>query len=64
MYSFTNNKINLTLCGMMGSGKSLVGKLLAKKIDFEFIDTDQIIEKKTGKSIKSLKKMEKNILEI
>ena len=46
MYSFANNKINLTLCGMMGSGKSIVGKLLARKINFNFIDTDKFIEKK------------------
>lgn len=54
MYSFANNKINLTLCGMMGSGKSIVGKLLARKINFNFIDTDKFIEKKIGKSINKI----------
>ena len=38
------NKINITLCGMMGSGKSIVGKRVAKNIDFNFIDTDQLIQ--------------------
>nr|QKY14874.1 shikimate kinase (SK), chloroplastic [Polytomella parva] len=29
----------------MGSGKSTIGKLLAKKADFHFCDTDQLVEK-------------------
>ena len=49
-----NNKDNITLCGMMGSGKSAVGKILAKKINFNFIDTDKLIEEKTGKSISEI----------
>jgi len=36
---------------MMGSGKTLVGKKLANEINFSFIDTDNLIEKKAGKSI-------------
>lgn len=35
----------------MGSGKTTVGKLLAKKTGRRFIDTDSLIEKETGKSI-------------
>ena len=37
---------NLILIGMMASGKSTVGKLLAKKLNIKFFDTDFIIEKK------------------
>lgn len=49
-----NNKTNITLCGMMGSGKTIVGKILAKKIGFSFIDTDKVIEEKSGKSINTI----------
>jgi len=48
------NKLNITFCGMMGSGKSFIGKKFAKIIDFNFIDTDSFIEKKTGKSINQI----------
>ena len=52
---FSNyNKINITFCGMMGSGKSIIGKKFAKIIDFNFLDTDSFIEKKTGKSINQI----------
>ena len=47
-------KSNITFCGMMGSGKSLIGKKFAKIIDFNFLDTDSFIEKKTGKSINQI----------
>lgn len=39
------------LCGMMGVGKSTVGLLLAEKMKCPFIDTDDLIVKKTGKTI-------------
>ena len=48
------NKINITICGMMGSGKSSIGKLIAKKINYNFIDTDILIEKKENKSINQI----------
>ena len=42
---------NLTLTGMMGVGKSTVGKNLAKKLKYNFIDVDKLIENKEGVSI-------------
>ena len=36
---------NIVLIGLMGAGKSSVGKLLAEKLSYDFIDTDEYIEK-------------------
>ena len=42
---------NLALTGMMGVGKSTIGKNLAKKLKYNFIDIDGLIEAKEGDSI-------------
>lgn len=39
------------LCGMMGAGKSTIGKILADKLDQPFHDLDEIIEKSEKMSI-------------
>ncbi|MFM7408552.1 MAG: shikimate kinase [Cuspidothrix sp.] len=46
--------INLYLIGMMGVGKTTVGKLLAEKIGYRFLDTDELITKAAGKSINEI----------
>ena len=45
---------NICLTGFMGSVKSTVGKLLAKKLEFKFIDLDRVIELAEGKKIKDI----------
>lgn len=45
------NKQRIFLCGMMGSGKTTVGKILAGKLDQPFTDLDEVIEKKEGMPI-------------
>ena len=54
MFLSINNKLNITLCGMMGSGKTAVGKIMAKKINYKFIDIDRLIEIKAKKSISNI----------
>ena len=44
----------IVLVGLMGAGKSRVGKRLAERLDLPFIDADQEIEKETGRSVSEL----------
>jgi len=45
-----NRKV-ITLIGFRGCGKTSVGRLLADRLGWQFMDTDAEIERKTGKSI-------------
>jgi shikimate kinase len=38
----------------MGTGKSSVGRIIARQLNFAFVDTDQLIEARTHKSISSI----------
>ena len=48
------NRKLVFLIGFMGSGKSTIGKRMAKQLNYQFIDTDQYIEKMEGKTIAQL----------
>lgn len=41
----------LVITGFMGTGKSTVGPLVAEQLAFPFLDTDDMIERRAGKSI-------------
>ncbi len=64
---------NIVLIGMFGSGKSTVGKILAQKLRFYFVDVDELIERKYRKplqrvldelGIKGFMKMEDQSLQL
>ena len=42
---------NIIMVGFMGSGKTTVGRIVAKKLGYEFFDTDKYIEQKEGMTI-------------
>lgn len=47
----TNNTDNIFLVGLMGAGKSTIGRQLARELGKQFRDSDSEIEKRTGVSI-------------
>ncbi len=49
-----SNKSNIILIGMPGSGKSTVGVVLAKELGYSFLDSDLLIQQKTGKKLQTL----------
>lgn len=42
---------NIFLVGLMGAGKTTVGKLLARRLNKSFVDADHELEKRTGASV-------------
>ena len=45
---------NIVLIGLMGSGKTTVGNLIAQKLGKNFIDTDVLIEKEAQMTINEI----------
>ena len=48
------SKENLVFLGMMGSGKSSIGSIISKKLNIDFIDIDEEIEKNLGMTISKI----------
>jgi len=45
---------NIALIGFMGTGKSAVGRTIAELLHFSFLDTDELIESRTKKSVSAI----------
>lgn len=45
---------SVILAGFMGTGKSTVGRLLARRLGFGFLDLDELIEKEAGAAVKDI----------
>jgi len=45
---------NIYLTGFMGAGKSEVGRRLARKLGREFLDTDELVERRSGRRISEI----------
>ena len=45
---------NIVLFGFMGTGKSVVGKILSQKLNYDLIEMDHIIESDEGQSINKI----------
>jgi shikimate kinase len=43
--------VNIALIGFMGTGKTSVGRLVAEQLHFEYLDTDDVIQSSTGRTI-------------
>ena len=43
--------VNLALIGFMGTGKTTVGRHVAEQLGFEFLDTDELVQARIGRTI-------------
>ena len=48
-----NNKQNIIIIGMPGSGKTTFGKALAQRLGRDFYDADDVIVEQEGRTMKS-----------
>jgi shikimate kinase len=49
---------NVYLVGLMGAGKTTIGRTLARRLDLDFVDSDREIEARTGVSIPTVFEIE------
>ncbi|MBX3083050.1 MAG: shikimate kinase [Anaerolineae bacterium] len=50
----SENFANIILCGFMGTGKSTIGRIVASRLGWQFVDTDQVIETRQGRTIREI----------
>ena len=43
--------VNIALIGFMGAGKTSVGRLVAEQLHFDYLDTDEVIQSRTDRTI-------------
>ena len=64
--------VNIALIGFMGAGKTSVGRLAAEQLHFDYLDTDEVIQSRTGRTITEIfstdgeaafRKMEQGLVE-
>ncbi|MGF1478470.1 MAG: shikimate kinase [Cyanophyceae cyanobacterium] len=48
------SRLNVFLIGMMGTGKTTVGRLLAQRLSYRFFDTDDLVERVTKQTISEI----------
>lgn len=58
MVSRRQSNSNIYLVGLMGSGKTTIGRILAKRLGLAFMDTDREVEERTGVSIPTIFEIE------
>jgi shikimate kinase len=49
---------NIFLVGMMGSGKTTLGRALAQRLQLEFVDTDKVLVERTGVPVATIFEIE------
>jgi shikimate kinase len=53
-----NDQCNVYLVGLMGAGKTTIGKALARRLAYHFVDTDHEVEARTGVGLPTIFEIE------
>lgn len=52
--NYKNKRRNIVLTGMPGSGKNAIGKALSARVGMGYVDTDELIERREGRSVSEI----------
>jgi len=52
--SFKLDRVNIVLIGLRGTGKTVCGKLLSRRLRWSFVDTDEVIQERSGMNIREI----------